>query len=1011
MRITSLFLLVFGLSTTLWSQTYVERLKSERVPSTGPITWEQMGPGNAGFANLLRFHPTIPGKVVLCPDMWNIYQSDNNGTEWYTIKDYDGNGDFYHIRDLYYSPKDSNFGLAIESSRLWKTEDLGKTWTYMPNCPWYLPDSEGFDRQGWKKKVASLAIDPNDTDVWYVGGGSNVRGQEWLSCYKTVTAAQPRGLSADFEGMLWKSADGGLSWNLKNSGIPVQAQVGRIIVNPNNSQQVIASSNYGIYRSENGGDTWSHISAGKLDNDIIMDMDFYYNESNGKFILYAIDQIQYHPNGQTTSCSGGIYKSTDAGTNWTKINGDLALDINQLTGGVPSNYYKFIATWFGISESSARSTYPNLPAQALQFFNMISADPSREGALYLGFADPQIANSIMPGRLWTTSNDGQKWINTARLYTETWAKDSAYWNARGNPYHANMSVGHQSPHMRFGTDYALRSMRGLDVGVDGSVMIISDHSTMLSTDHGASWTQVDEDYTPNGNIVGRGNSNLPGLTLGMDKRHEFPILASGEHHIWLPQRDSFNGKQALKYINSSQETVISMAFDPYDPQTVYGTSSRQANKQYIFRSKDGGYNWENYGVATPATNAWLDDFYTNGLTIDPINNQYMYFGITKIVNASKAHDGGFFVSNDYGKTFQQSNNGLPNPVRISDMAFDPRDDSRKSLFAAAQKNAFNQESPITNGGLYHSSDRGQNWMRVSMPSSIQSVMKIKFDQSNRLYITTGFRGGGVGLWYSDDFGTSWHQSFAYPGTKSIDVSPFDRNLLVTTVEYLSKNPGVFVSEDRGQTWEKSNVGLVTPHRMEDIKFDLQKPNHIWIANLGSGFFFGKIENPNSIQVVDITENVVDFLSMAAIQLSASIIDSSYNGQTISWKSENPSIVAVDSNGMLTPLSRGNTRVWATTPDGRYSDFVVIVVHGQATSNEKDLDISPIKIYPNPSNGIFTIKGLDTGGKVKVFNQAGQLVFKSTAKGKLNLSHLPSGLYHVELKSENKVLVDKILLRK
>ena len=76
-----------------------------------------------------------------------------------------------------------------------------------------------------------------------------------------------------------------------------------------------------------------------------MDMDFYYNETSGKFILYVIDQIHYMPDGSSTKCNGGIFCSSDEGDTWTKINGDIAIDINRLTGGVPNNYYKYIAAW------------------------------------------------------------------------------------------------------------------------------------------------------------------------------------------------------------------------------------------------------------------------------------------------------------------------------------------------------------------------------------------------------------------------------------------------------------------------------------------------------------------------------------------------------------------------------------------------------------------------------------------------------------------------------------------
>ena len=938
------FLLAISSCQTTKAQVDFNKLPNERVASDNTIIWgEQAGPGNAGFANLVRFHPSVPGLVTVCPDMWNIYQSDNNGGKWYSIKDYDGNGDFYHMRELSYSPKDIDFGLAIESSRLWKTEDRGKNWTNITNCPWYNKDANGFDSQGWRKKVAALALDPNNKDIWFVAGGSNVRQQEWLSCYQTITAASPHGLTADNEGKLWRTTNAGASWTLVTNGLDTKAQIGRIIINPKNSQQVFAASNYGVYRSNDGGTNWVSISAGKVDNDIIMDMDFYYNATSNKFSLYIIDQVQYLPNGSTTKCTGGIYKSSDEGTTWVKMNGDLGLDINRLTGGVPANYYKYIATWFGITEVVAKTTYPTLPTAALQCFNMISVDPSRENALYIGFADPQVANSITPGRIWTTNNDGTKWINTARLNSAVWGADKAYWESRGNPYNENMKVGHASPHMQIRSNYALRSTRGIGVGIDGKVIMISDHSTMLSTDYGESWKQVDEDYTPSGAIVGRGNSNLPALTIAQDKRNQTTVLGSGEHNAWIPASDGFDQRIPLKFIPSSQESVKTIAFDPYDVNTLYGTSSRQAFKQNIFRSTDRGLTWANYGVATPATNAWLDDFYTNALTIDPINSDNFYFGITDIVNTTKSTMGGFYYSADHGKTFVQRNNGLPTPCRIRDIKFDPRDNTRASLFVAAEKNAFNQVSPIALGGLYHSANRGQSWTKINTPATVEGVNYIAIDNTNRLYITTGYRGAGNGVWYTDNFGTSWTQVFKYPGAENIAISPFDTNLLVVNVENLAKNPGVFVSRDRGLTWSKSNKNLGNPNQVEDIKFDIHNPGELWLATLGCGFYKGKIENGNTVQVVKINQQTVDFTSKATQQLTASIIQSKYAGQTIVWKSDNPAVVTVDQNGVLTPVGKGNAKVWASTSDGRFTDFSTVVIAPDVLSVAESVFIKAIKM--------------------------------------------------------------------
>ncbi len=997
-------------STTAARDKFWSDLETKRVESDSSIVWTQVAPGNSGFANLMRYHPTIPGRVVQCPDMLNLYQSNNNGTSWYNIKDPDGNGEMTHVRDLYYSQSNPELGLAVEMSQVWISQDTGKFWSIVPNCPWYVLDSDGTDREGWKNKVASLAIDPNDKNTWFVGGGSNARGQEWLSCYKDATAANPRGSSHVNQGKLWRTNDFGTTWKLVNSGLDSKVQIGRIIVNPKNSNQVFVSSQYGVYRSDDEGTTWNQITEGKLDNNIIMDMDFYFNSEDSSFVLYVIDQVQYHSNGNTTRNSGGIFKSDDEGETWTNITGNLYIDINRLTGGVSNSYYKYIAMWFGINENQAKTTYPVLPQNALQVFNMISTDPSRKGALYIGFADPQIANSFTPGRVWTTANDGEEWINTARLYAPAWERDKAYWQERGNPYNKNMVVGHQSPAQQWGTDYPLRSARGMDVGVDGSVMIIVDHSTMLSTDYGETWNQVDEDYTPDGNIMGRGNSNLPGETLLQDKRLDKILLGSGEHHLWIPTDDGKDGRQALKYVNSIQETVSAMATDPYDSDIVYSTSFRQQYKENVFRSTDGGLNWKLYGRATPVSSSiWGEDMRTHALTVDPIDENIIYFGVTQYTNKDK-FDGknGFYFSNNRGKSFKTRNNGLPHNARIQDILIDPRDSTRASIFAAAEKCTFNQDIPQADGGLYHTTNHGENWTKIKMPASVEGATHLVLDHTNRMYVTTGYRGGGSGVWYTDDFGETWHQTFKYAGAECVDVSPFDHNLLVVTVDFLAKNPGLYFSRDRGETWTKSNKDIGIPHRIRDVEFDVHDASQLWMATVGCGFYKGAIENGESVQVVEVSPKSVDYEMGVDRQLSAEIINPEFAGENIIWKSVNNGIATIDENGRFTPHSRGKVKIWATTEDGRYSDYCVLVVHDPTTSSEAVKIDREIKVYPNPANRLIHIENIHVNDRLVIHNISGQKLKELVGETTIDISNLVQGIYVVKVYSGNKISTTKFV---
>ncbi|QBG46762.1 hypothetical protein EGM51_04900 [Verrucomicrobia bacterium S94] len=85
-----------------------------------------------------------------------------------------------------------------------------ESWSLVRFCPWYTPNSDGTDGTSWISKVSALAIDPNDSEIWYVGAGKHTRGQMWGtdSLMKDATSANPRGGFArsvryDLENFRW----------------------------------------------------------------------------------------------------------------------------------------------------------------------------------------------------------------------------------------------------------------------------------------------------------------------------------------------------------------------------------------------------------------------------------------------------------------------------------------------------------------------------------------------------------------------------------------------------------------------------------------------------------------------------------------------------------------------------------------------------------------------------------------------------------------------------------------
>jgi hypothetical protein len=91
----------------------------------------------------------------------------------------------------------------------------------------------------------------------------------------------------------------------------------------------------------------------------------------------------------------------------------------------------------------------------------------------------------------------------------------------------------------------------------------------------------------------------------------------------------------------------------------------------------------------------------------------------------------------------------------------------------------------------------------------------------------------------------------------------------------------------------------------------------------------------------------------------------------------------------------------------------IVVKFMSTTSIESVENQQIRIYPNPTDGQLIIdNGQWTIENVEIFNVIGQSVYSSTlgvaSTLRLDVSHLPSGIYFIRIQTENGVVAEKIV---
>ena len=840
--------LLFSVNTLAQlDKAYFKKLKTEKVKSSDLVEWKQFGPGMSGYCEEFWCHPTKEGVMYMSPDMHNTYGTWDDGKSWHTIKDCDGNGrDLRRTKSMDFSSQDENFGYAIDvRGALYLTKDLGTTWNLV----------DDFVSNG---KYSQIVVDPSNDTNWYIGSGDF-----WNVKFNHRSQNSTLGNLSKYTnyGHILKSVDKGKTWGKITKGLPETLDVGRIIVDPTNSNNIIIASNSGIYRSTNKGESWM-LSGNGLPNNLPRDLTYYYNKETNEFILYELEQTVYVENGKTISAKGGIYKSLDGGESWISISGDIAIDLTKIKNySAKQGYWKTMAHWFGKTVEDIQKSHPDYPEKIFSTFNRIAVNPTDKNEIYIS-QNVKHDKAFGPGDVWKTNDGGKHWIATTRTGAD-WitGKDNAYWESRNNPIGANVKFAHLQRDVDERPEIA--GNRFMKINSKGDVFICIEQQTLRSQDHGISWQQVDDDETfeGSGHWVGRGGSNLPGRFMLLDtgiKGRKF--FCSGEHGLWelasldaYPDKNAVAVKQIEGQLNHKGATSIaSVAVHPKDPNIIYMLMFRQEHRGAFRKSTDGGKTWTDVSQPIKAGGNISNNILQGSLIVDYKTPSTIYFNtidspISEVSGPRAPFNGhGIYKSIDSGLTWTRINNGLPTvgnnkeAINVRRLAIDP--DNPEILYAALVQS---KDGKIT-GGLFKSKDKGETWEKERIPSDIVAVNNIFIDkQTKNMFISCGREKGTLeegGVWKSEDQGKSWKKIFDMPYVWQTETSPLNSNIMTVNVALpdekkgaVTINPGAYLSRDGGKSWIKINKNLGQPDTITDLKPDPEDENVLWCALKGSGW--------------------------------------------------------------------------------------------------------------------------------------------------------------------------------
>lgn len=528
-------------------------------------------------------------------------------------------------------------------------------------------------------------------------------------------------------GGVWKSLDGGTTWTVLTDNL-ANIDVNALAIDPNNSSNYFwGSTNGSIFKSTDSGSTWSLHS----------------NLSGG-----SVNKILIHPtDAQIMYCSSegnGIYKSTDGGLNWSSIyfagvNNGYDIDFKP---GDPSvvyasgtDFYKSINN--GSSFSKITGVFPNEFSTGPKMIGVSANNPSVVYVL-------EAANGIFGG-LYKSIDSGSSFTKLIHDNRNYFGYDTAGIDDRG-----------QAP-------------RDMDVAVnpnDANDLHIAGINTWRSINGGDTFS-ITSQWTPDG-----ANSQNIGYCHADVDILEF--VGSGAN------AKLFVGTDGGIY-KAENPTVVSSSY--YTDLTA-GLGIRQFYKIGVSQTNPvviTGGSQDNGSSALLSDGNWIDWFGADGMEgfVDK-NDADIFYGTSQ-----------------FGSFVKYTNWSWASGVSYLTQPDDKGGDSSWNWVVP-----FEQD-PITPNVIYcafdevyKSIDGGSNWESISQFFSNDiDHLKIAPTDSNKIYIAIN----GL-FWYTTNAGTSWAQSalnLLGGQINSIAVHPTDSNKIAIATTNSDK---VYVSTDNGMTF-------------------------------------------------------------------------------------------------------------------------------------------------------------------------------------------------------------------
>lgn len=296
-------------------------------------TWSKVSSGLPANADIrsLAIDPTNSQTLYAVASGYGVYKSTNGGGTWSAV-----NSGLYSIQVTSFAIAPTNSqtiyaGLDYGLGSVFKSINGGVSWSTVYNG--LQPPT--------LSAIRTLAIDPTDSQTIYAGTDgygvykSTNGGNSWTAANSGMSAyyiaslvIDPNSSQTIYAGTLGvcKSTDGGNSWSAMINGLP-NGWVSSVVIDPKNSQTIYAVIGTDVYKSTNGAVTWSAVRSGVAGN-------YVYALAIDPFNSQTIYVGTYSDGGGSVF---GVYKSDDGGSTWSEYNNGMTFLASVLSLAIDPN--------------------------------------------------------------------------------------------------------------------------------------------------------------------------------------------------------------------------------------------------------------------------------------------------------------------------------------------------------------------------------------------------------------------------------------------------------------------------------------------------------------------------------------------------------------------------------------------------------------------------------------------------------------------------------------------------